>query len=162
MAFENSIHCNDYISEKLWRNALRTGAVPVIFGPHRDDVKEMAPENSYIHVEDFTTPKELVKYLNYLNTNDTAYLEYHKWRSIKPRRPDTHSKMNNLTCQLCLEIKRRKAANWAKKTIKSVASWWWRDVHDDKCTGGYKLPDWIKELPIVKMNETYDEAPKPV
>ena len=35
LVFENAIHCNDYISEKLWRNALRTGAVPIVFGPHR-------------------------------------------------------------------------------------------------------------------------------
>ena len=39
LAFENAIHCNDYISEKFWRNALSSGAVPVVFGPHRDDVK---------------------------------------------------------------------------------------------------------------------------
>ena len=35
LAFENAIHCNDYISEKMWRNALRIGAVPIVFGPHR-------------------------------------------------------------------------------------------------------------------------------
>jgi len=32
LAFENSIHCNDYISEKFWRNALSSGAVPVVYG----------------------------------------------------------------------------------------------------------------------------------
>ena len=74
LAFENAIHCNDYISEKFWRNSLRTGAVPVVYGPHKDDLKRLAPPHSYIHVEDFETPEELVKYLNYLNTNDTAYL----------------------------------------------------------------------------------------
>ena len=45
LSFENAIHCNDYISEKFWRNALSSGAVPVVFGPHRDDVKAMAPSN---------------------------------------------------------------------------------------------------------------------
>ena len=39
LAFENSIHCNDYMSEKMWRNSLPQGLVPVIYGPHPDDVK---------------------------------------------------------------------------------------------------------------------------
>ena len=38
-AFENSIHCNDYLSEKFWRNSLAQGLVPVVYGPHPDDVK---------------------------------------------------------------------------------------------------------------------------
>merc|ERR1712046_102029 len=77
LAFENSIHCNDYVSEKFWRNSLHEGAVPIVFGPHPDDVKAMAPPKSYIHVEDFGSPSELVEFLDYLDNNDTAYLEYH-------------------------------------------------------------------------------------
>ena len=84
LAFENSIHCTDYLSEKFWRNSLRQGLVPVVSGAHRDDVKRMAPPNSYIHAEDFTSPKALVDYLSYLNSNDTAYLEYHAWRRNDP------------------------------------------------------------------------------
>lgn len=53
LAFENSIHCNGYVSEKLWRNSYQTGAVPIVFGPHKDDVAEQAPPNSFIHAEDF-------------------------------------------------------------------------------------------------------------
>jgi len=49
LAFENSVHCNDYISEKFWRNSLGSGAVPVIYGPHPDDVAAVAPPHSYIH-----------------------------------------------------------------------------------------------------------------
>ena len=40
LAFENSYHCNDYISEKFWRNSLGQGAVPIVYGPHPDDVKD--------------------------------------------------------------------------------------------------------------------------
>ena len=39
LAFENSIHCNGYISEKVWRNSLDQGLVPIIYGPHQTDVK---------------------------------------------------------------------------------------------------------------------------
>ena len=44
----------------------------------------MAPPNSFIHAEDFKSPEELVKYLDYLDGNDTAYLEYHAWRNMSP------------------------------------------------------------------------------
>ena len=44
LAFENSIHCNDYISEKFWRNSLGQGLVPIVSGPHPDDVKAVAPK----------------------------------------------------------------------------------------------------------------------
>ena len=39
LAFENSIHCPDYMSEKFWRNSIRQGLVPVVSGTHPDDVK---------------------------------------------------------------------------------------------------------------------------
>ena len=64
LAFENSIHCNDYVSEKFWRNSLSQGAVPIVFGPHKDDVKAMAPENSFIHTEDFR-----YLYISYFSQN---------------------------------------------------------------------------------------------
>ena len=41
-------------------------------------MRETAPKNSYIHVEEFSTVKELVKYIQYLDNNQTAYLEYHQ------------------------------------------------------------------------------------
>ena len=45
----------------------------------------MAPPNSYIHVEDFATGADLVSYLDYLDKNETAYLEYHQWRRMEPK-----------------------------------------------------------------------------
>ena len=94
-AFENGLHCNDYISEKFWRNSLQNDLVPIVFGPHKDDVKNLAPPNSYIHVEDYynfgdddekniKNLRKLVDYLYYLDQNDTAYLEYHAWRWSVP------------------------------------------------------------------------------
>jgi len=40
------------------------------------------PPKSYIHVEDFKNPKELVEYLQYLDSNATAYAEYLEWRNL--------------------------------------------------------------------------------
>ena len=56
----------DYISEKFWRNSLASSLVPVVYGPHIDDCKRVAPPNSFIHVSSFKTNVELVQYLDYL------------------------------------------------------------------------------------------------
>ena len=128
------MHCNDYVSEKFWRNSLHEGAVPIVFGPHPDDVKAMAPEKSYIHTEDFATPKALVDYLNYLDNNDTAYLEYHSWRNGEP--DFTEPMMGGtekMLCGACQELLKRKNANYPKRMIKSV------------CRAGFGL---LKALPI--------------
>ena len=107
LAFENSIHCNDYISEKFWRNSLGTGAVPVVFGPWKQDVIDIAPKGSFIHTDDFKTPGDLVRYLDYLDKNDTAYLEYHFWRSSSPNFSNVFGgdKTAQMTCDLCKNIK---------------------------------------------------------
>ena len=74
LAFENAYHCDDYISEKFWRNALTNRAVPIVFGPSIADVDEIAPPQSYIHAEWFSSPELLVKYVHWLADNDKQYL----------------------------------------------------------------------------------------
>ena len=81
LAWENSIHCYDYMTEKLFLTSLYSGVVPVIFGPHRDDVAAALPPKSYIFVEDFPNVQKLVDYLHYLDKNATAYAEYLEWRT---------------------------------------------------------------------------------
>ncbi|XP_078485211.1 4-galactosyl-N-acetylglucosaminide 3-alpha-L-fucosyltransferase FUT6 [Ciona intestinalis] len=80
LAFENTYHCKDYVTEKFWKNAIYSGAVPIVWGPSKETLRRIAPTNSYIHVEDFQSLDDLVKYINYLDHNDTAYAEYFKWR----------------------------------------------------------------------------------
>ena len=75
------MHCKGYITEKLWYNALYSGTVPVIFGPHKDDVAAVLPPKSYILVEDYSDYHDLSKYLHYLDRNVSAYAEYLEWRS---------------------------------------------------------------------------------
>lgn len=158
-AFENSIHCNDYLSEKFWRNSLAQGLVPVVYGPHPDDVKAMAPPNSYIHVEDFNTPAELVDYLDYLDKNDTAYLEYHEWRGETPELdiPNASHSTERMYCGICREVEMRKKLNYPKRMIKSVANWWWINVHDDECASGNEIPEWVTSMPTVTTDNSYDE-----
>ena len=128
LAFENAYHCTDYVSEKFWRNAFGDLQVPIVFGPHVKDVEAVAPPNSYIHAEDFNSPEELVGYIDYLDRNNTAYLEYHQWRTLYP--DGKHRAVDSITgmkkdwqslCELCRVI-RDKRANNEHQYYKSVSA----------------------------------------
>ena len=84
-AFENS-NCTDYISEKFVES-LKAFAVPIVNG-WKKSYEKLLP-GSYIYPPDFKDAAELGKYLDYLLKNETAYLQYHKWRTnfelIEPR-----------------------------------------------------------------------------
>ena len=54
-------------------------------------------------------------------------------------------------------VSERKKLGFPKRTIKSVASWWWVNVHDDLCTKDYKMPEWVRDFPPVTMQNSYDE-----
>ncbi|XP_068020889.1 4-galactosyl-N-acetylglucosaminide 3-alpha-L-fucosyltransferase FUT6-like [Melanerpes formicivorus] len=84
LAFENSQH-EDYITEKLWRNALSSGAVPVVLGPSRANYERFLPPDSFIHINDFATAKELAHYLQELSEDAERYQRYFQWRRwLKP------------------------------------------------------------------------------
>lgn len=59
LSFENS-NCRDYITEKFFVNGLSHDVLPIVMGAHPDDYKRAAPPHSYIHVEDFPSPKVLI------------------------------------------------------------------------------------------------------
>ena len=80
IAFENAI-CNDYMTEKLFR-PFEVGAIPVVMGS--PVVKDWMPnEKSAIFVNDFKHPKDLAEFIKYLNSNDTEYSEYMKYKDPK-------------------------------------------------------------------------------
>ncbi|XP_072458037.1 3-galactosyl-N-acetylglucosaminide 4-alpha-L-fucosyltransferase FUT3-like [Notamacropus eugenii] len=79
LAFENSLH-QDYITEKLWNNALAAWAVPIVYGPPRHNYERFLPSDAFIHVSDFTSPEELAIYLMILNKDEKRYLAYFQWR----------------------------------------------------------------------------------
>lgn len=82
----------------------------------------MAPEHSFIHAEDFASPADLVEYLDYLDNNDTAYLEYHAWRNEIPNF-DTPmmGSTETMLCGACKEIALRKSQGFPKRIIESVS-----------------------------------------
>ena len=49
-------------------------------GARPEDYEAAAPFKSYIHVDDFDTPKDLAEYLKQLDQDDEKYNEYFKWK----------------------------------------------------------------------------------
>uniref|UniRef100_A0A2K6ATB2 Fucosyltransferase n=1 Tax=Macaca nemestrina TaxID=9545 RepID=A0A2K6ATB2_MACNE len=85
LAFENSLH-PDYITEKVWRNALEAWAVPVVLGPSRSNYERFLPPDAFIYVDDFQSPKDLARYLQELDKDHVRYLSYFRWQeTLRPR-----------------------------------------------------------------------------
>jgi glycoprotein 3-alpha-L-fucosyltransferase len=49
-------------------------------GAPPEDYEKSSPLKSYIHVDDFATPKELAAYLHKLDKDDKLYNEYFQWK----------------------------------------------------------------------------------
>ncbi|XP_017019592.1 glycoprotein 3-alpha-L-fucosyltransferase A [Drosophila kikkawai] len=79
LAFENS-NCKDYITEKFFVNALNRRVLPIVMGARPEDYEVSAPRRSYIHVDEFASPKELAEYLRILDRDDELYNSYFKWK----------------------------------------------------------------------------------
>ncbi|CAK8674775.1 unnamed protein product [Clavelina lepadiformis] len=100
MAFENSFNCLDYITEKVFDNCLLHGAVPVVLGAKKSDYQKVIPTDSFIYAPDFKSPAELVKYLHYLDKNDSAYKQYFNWRVRDVKTMPNYGRAFGM-CQLC-------------------------------------------------------------
>ncbi|XP_043483623.1 alpha-(1,3)-fucosyltransferase 7-like [Leptopilina heterotoma] len=79
LSFENS-NCRQYLTEKVFWNAYEKFAIPVIMGAPYDDCEKLLPPNSFIHVNQFSSPLALANYLMNLNEHG-SYGKYHKWRT---------------------------------------------------------------------------------
>ncbi|XP_040915556.1 alpha-(1,3)-fucosyltransferase 7 [Toxotes jaculatrix] len=100
LAFENSVS-KDYITEKLWRNAYQGGAVPVVVGPPLSDYRAVAPPNSFIHVDEFASVKDLGGYLQQLAGDKKLYNEYFAWK--QHWKVKLYRDWRERLCKICLE-----------------------------------------------------------
>ncbi|XP_019617390.1 PREDICTED: alpha-(1,3)-fucosyltransferase 5-like [Branchiostoma belcheri] len=101
LSFE-SYKCKEYITEKFWRNAIANEVVPVVLGAPKADYEKFAPPGSFIHVDDFETPKDLADYLKILDKDIEKYNEYFRWRTQPPKSiyPDDYGGW----CNLCRKL----------------------------------------------------------
>ncbi|GAA6232032.1 alpha-(1,3)-fucosyltransferase 7-like [Lates japonicus] len=100
LAFENTV-TKDYITEKLWRNAYQGGAVPVVMGPPLSDYKAVAPPNSFIHVDEFASVKDLGKYLQQLAEDKKRYSDYFTWK--QHWKVKLYTDWRERLCKICLQ-----------------------------------------------------------
>nr|XP_033784690.1 alpha-(1,3)-fucosyltransferase 9-like [Geotrypetes seraphini] len=125
LSFENSIHV-DYITEKLWNNALLSGAVPIVSGPPRENYESFLPKDSFIHINDFPSAKEMAVYLLELDANNEKYQRYFQWRSrFRVRR---EIGWDNHYCKACRWLHQVPAY----KIIPSVAKWFSSQDYPDQ------------------------------
>lgn len=86
IAFENSNH-TDYITEKLYNNGLGKNdlnhmMVPIVMGTSKTDYLRHAPKNSFIHIDDFDSPKELAKFLTKVANDEVLFYSYFIWKTM--------------------------------------------------------------------------------
>ncbi|KAM9687568.1 3-galactosyl-N-acetylglucosaminide 4-alpha-L-fucosyltransferase FUT3-like [Trichechus inunguis] len=115
LAFENSVH-PDYITEKLWKNALQAWAVPVVLGPSRSNYERFLPPDAFIHVDDFPSPQALAQHLQALDKDQAAYLRYFRWRETL--RACSRSWAQDY-CKACWRLQQESRY----QTVPSIASW---------------------------------------
>lgn len=113
LSFENS-NCKDYITEKFFVNGLGNDVIPIVMGARKQDYERAAPPHSYIHVEDFASPKELAEYLHLLDRNDTLYNEYFLWKG-------TGELVNTyFWCRICALLH----DTHPSKVYEDINAWW--------------------------------------
>lgn len=84
-------------------------------GASKYEYERVAPDHSFIHVDDFDSAKSLANYLNYLDNNDTAYNEYFFWKE-----KGKYEFMNTkFWCRLCAMLNKPKF-----KVYENFEEWW--------------------------------------
>jgi hypothetical protein len=127
-AFENS-KCLEYITEKVWLNALDVGLVPVVLGGYnRKDYEAALPPDSFIYADDFSSPKQLANYLKMVGSDQKSYDKFLKWRATfrVSRSPE-----NTDLCSICRGLNNRALVS-KPRVQRNMASFWnvTHDCHD--------------------------------
>jgi len=132
LAFENS-NCKDYISEKFFVNGLGHDILPIAMGARLEDYEEAAPRKSFLHVDQFSGPEELAKFLHKLDQDDSLYNEYFKWKG-------TGEFINTkFWCRVCALLHEEKPRETPHSWYPDINEWWrgsgtcadtgWRPTH---------------------------------
>ncbi|KAI8510689.1 Alpha-(1,3)-fucosyltransferase 7 [Branchiostoma belcheri] len=119
LSFE-SYKCKEYITEKFWRNAIGNEVVPVVLGAPKADYEKFAPPGSFIHVDDFETPKDLADYLKILDKDKNMYNQYFRWRTQPPK--SVFPEDDGGLCNLCRKLQQVRPTE--RKVYTDLDRWW--------------------------------------
>jgi len=104
-AAENGL-CNQYITEKYWKNTFQINAIPITLGGSNYSDPRLAIPGSYINAMDFPTPQHLVNYIKKVDTNKTLYNEYFKWKKKFKLFKEKQSGCSTFLCDMCSKLKK--------------------------------------------------------
>ena len=97
--------------------------IPIVLGGANYSL--IAPPKSYIDTKDFSSPKELAKYLKYLLMDKISYQEYFEWKSFF-KVYNTHEEyMGRAMCHLCETLNSSMAP---EKKYENINDWWRKQV----------------------------------
>ena len=155
LAFENSHHCTDYFTEKLWQNSLEAGLVPIVWGPSKGDLLAALPPDSFVFVEDFATIEDLSAHIKHLDENDEEYKKYFRWREssnptvesmereVLEKYPNLVMRRNNVSMCDFYHMNRYK-----KNTVSSVSDVFIKN-EPKECTNiplNYNIKNFFKDI----------------
>ncbi|KAF9824654.1 hypothetical protein SFRURICE_004111 [Spodoptera frugiperda] len=80
LVLENT-SCYQYLTEKAFYHAYSKGAIPVIFGPSREDVETLLPPNSYIYADADTDVENLANNIKAIASSIDLLISMHTWRN---------------------------------------------------------------------------------
>jgi len=118
-----------------------------VLGAHPDEYKRIAPPNSYIHVDQFNSPKELAEYMIYLDKNDDLFNQYFLWK-------ETGRFVNTkFMCRLCTMVH---LAPYFPMWYSDANKWW---KSEDTCVmhtkhGGVSYGSW-QGIPLATQHSKY-------
>ncbi len=90
-------------------------------GANPDSYRRSSPPHSYIHVNDFESPKTLAKYLHFLDSNDYFYNRYFDWKS-SGQFINTY-----FWCRVCALLH---SPPKPTRNYKNISKWWTNKVCD--------------------------------
>lgn len=120
--------CQEYITEKVWRNSFTRNVIPVVYGAPKADYERLLPPNSFIHVEDFKSFRELADFLIKLGKDEERYNSYFSWKRdgaiIRQTKSSvfTHSSVCDIAQKL-LDLERGVEMK-PKYQGKNIKDWW--------------------------------------
>ncbi|KAH9278311.1 Glycoprotein 3-alpha-L-fucosyltransferase A [Echinococcus granulosus] len=79
LSFEK-LNCRNYITGKVYINAMQYDMIPIVLGAFKDDYGSTLPPHSFIIADDHKSIRELIDCLLYLDKDGAAYAAYFAWK----------------------------------------------------------------------------------
>ena len=129
VAFENSL-CEEYISEKPYRNGLLLGVIPVIMSGANLSDPYVLPPGSFIDAGKFSSVSTLVAFLQEVGTDPNLYNKYFEWQQewdiqLISENEGQEEFSKDYFCPLCIKLHE----DTSTKFIRNFREWY----EQEKC-----------------------------